>query len=196
MAVPKASKMQRRLAGEPKVPDRFKPLSRREQAEQEAEKAAWANPHRVIFMSRDDVMSHKFNAAEDVLISISDTGVSPPALSSAPKDMVAIDFHDWVDVQGERQGHHWITQEQALQVAQFVQKHTDVRNIIVHCNYGESRSKGVAMAIHHHAEEPKRSVFHTNRGSIVPYHENGDVGNSRAYHLVADMLYHCSEQAA
>lgn len=194
MAVPKASKMQRRLAGQPVVPNR--PLSYRELEEQHAEKAAWASTHRVIFMSRDDVQCHPFNAAEDVLISISDTGVAPPALSSSPKDMVAIDFHDWVSPEGQKQGHHWFLPEQAKQVAEFVQKHTAVRNIMIHCNYGESRSKGVAMAIHHHTEQ-KRSVFHTNsRGSIVPYHENGDVGNSRVYGLVADMLYHCSEAAA
>lgn len=196
MAVPKASKLQQRLSGQDTSRGRSyfaKPATVLSAAEKEADEKALSAPKRVIFMSRHEASYYPFEP-EDVLISICDTGEDGPKLSKEPKDHITIDFHDYVDRGGEAQGHHWITAEQAHQIAQFVQKHTDVRNIIVHCNYGQSRSKAVAFAIHHHAE-PERSILRSNsNGILVPYKENSDVGNHRVYSLVSDMLLHASEE--
>lgn len=189
------SKIQRRLAGLPATTNRFPNTTivlRKTEQEVTAEQAAWDNPRRVIFMSRDDAKAHTYNSHEDVLISISDTGVAQPAITSSPKDILAIDFHDhiWSDTPKEA---HWYMIEQAEQVAQFVHKHTDIRNILVHCNYGESRSKAMALAI---SKMTGRSIMRSTGGSIRPYKTNDDVGNHRVYSLTMDMLLRCSEKDA
>jgi predicted protein tyrosine phosphatase len=194
MAVPKSSKLQQRLNGTNNIQGRsfsVKPPTVLSAAQKEANQKALDAPKRVIFMSRQEAEYHPFDL-EDVLISICDTGVAAPTLIKEPKERIVVDFHDYVSRGGEAAGHHWITHEQAMEIAQFVQKHTDVRNIMVHCNYGESRSKAVAMAIHHHKG---RSILRSNsNGIIVPYQENSDVGNQRVYSLVSDMLLHASEE--
>lgn len=165
-------------------------ISAKEQKQKkDAVEAALANPKRVIFMSRDDASCYRFNADEDVLISISDTGVSAPAISHVPKDMLAIDFHDHV-YSNSPEEHRWYMRDQAKQVAQFVIKHTDIRNIVIHCNYGEQRSKAMALAIKH---DTKRSVFKCTGGIVKPYLESGNKGNERVYDLTAHMLLACSE---
>lgn len=61
---------------------------------------------------------------------------------------------------------------------------THARNIIVHCKYGQSRSKGVALAIE---KMTKRDVLYANsNGRLRKYREEDDDGyyNRRAYELV------------
>jgi predicted protein tyrosine phosphatase len=200
----KPSKMQLRLAagkaGRNAVPrqhgfvsarvmDKHETARQRQQliADEEARHAE----KRVIFMSRDTAARYPFTA-DDVLVSISDTFVKPPEFTTPPQDSVAVDFHDYIPYAGSNEGHHWITFEQGIDIANFVLKHTDKRNIIVHCNYGESRSKAVAMAIK--ACMPERAVMRSNNyGNLVAYTEKDDVGNHRVHSIMLDAILFRSE---
>ena len=196
------SKIQRRLAGlDPKRNSHglskglraiVRPATPASIKAKEEEQAAWDNPKRVIFMSRDDVKRFDFDCMNDVLISISDTGVCQPAISKSPKDLLAIDFHDWVPSNAPEE-HHWYMAEQARQVAAFVLKHTEIRNVLIHCNYGESRSKAMALAIKRYTN---RSIFKYEHGYTRPYKENGSTGNERVFDLTAMMLLRHSEDDA
>lgn len=192
------SKIQRRLAGLSPKPNPYglraivRPATEASIKAKVEEQAAWDNPKRVIFMSRDDAKRFDFDCMNDVLISISDTGVCQPAISKAPKDLLAIDFHDWVPSNAP-EGQHWYMREQAVQVVEFVRKHTDIRNVLIHCNYGESRSKAMALAIKHDTD---RSIFKCENGVVRPFKENGSTGNERVYDLTAMMLLRHSDEDA
>jgi hypothetical protein len=200
----KPSKMQQRLAagkaGRMAVPrqygfvgarvmDKHETAKKREQ--EEATEAGKNANQRVIFMSRNTAARYPFTA-DDVLISISDTSVQPPEFTTPPQDIVAVDFHDYIPSYGGDPSHHWMTVEQGIEVANFVLKHTDKRNIIVHCNYGESRSKAVAMAIK--ACMPERAIMRSNdHGNLVAYTEKDDVGNHRVHSIMLDAILFRSE---
>lgn len=151
-------------------------------------------PKKVIFMSRVDAMDHEFRDCE-VLISISDTKTAAPAFKHPPQDMLELHFNDHVTYVDEGLGLRWMMMEDGVKIAEFVAKHTDKRNIIVHCNYGESRSKAVAMAI---AAYTDRRVLRVNSfGRTQAYRENHDKGNSRVYTITSDaLLYHSEMEAA
>lgn len=124
----------------------------------------------VFFMSREYTQRHMFNP-EDVLISISDSNKSPPALAHKPLDMLSLAFNDYVtDYEVKEFGWREMSREDAISIVSFVLKHKAAPNIIIHCNAGESRSKGAALAI---AEITGREVFHiSDTGSITNYKDN------------------------
>lgn len=157
-----------------------------------ATKEAMAAPKRVIFMSRADVAHYRFRKDKEVLISISDTNTEAPYLENEPGDILKLNFNDHVTSQDVRMGLRWMNMEDGLAAAAFVRKHTDKQNIIVHCNYGESRSKAMAMAIA--AAEDRRVLRINAAGNCVAYREKDDIGNSRVYSIMLDSLLHASEE--
>lgn len=203
----KPSKMQQRLAmgggrNKPLSPlgfgARAYPVPENEQRERLAREAANQEalkaPKKVVFMSREDVKSYDFNGHDEVLISISDTKTSPPAITSSPRDALYLHFNDHVTMQDEAMGLRWIQFEDGEKIADFVLKHTDKRNIIVHCNYGESRSKAVAVAIGQHT---KRPVLRMNSyGQIQAFLDKNDWGNGRVHSIVCDALLDRFEELA
>lgn len=141
-------------------------------------------PKRVYFMSREAVKFHRFEK-DDIIISISDTGVEPPKFLRKPDEaeVLALNFHDYVTPTEEKQFKwHISTMEDGEKIAEFVLKHTDAPNVIVHCNYGQSRSKAVALAIR---DETMREVWHADiMGRFTKYKDDGSDGNGRLYSIV------------
>ena len=138
---------------------------------------------RVAFMSRSAVQRHAFGY-DDVLISISDSGIEPPGLSHQPKEVLALAFHDHVsDSEVKELGWRKMNHADAKTVVEFVLKHENSPNIVVHCNVGESRSKAVALAI---AEFTERVVFHMSDRGRITQHERTqyDFFNRRVYELI------------
>lgn len=138
---------------------------------------------RILYMSRDAVERHKFNH-DDVLISISDCGVDAPELSSQPLDMLVLAFNDSVTSHDVHElGWKRMDNSDGLKIVEFVLKHTDAPNIIVHCNLGESRSKGAALAI---SEITKRDVLHVDDAGRITNHKEReyDYYNRRVYEMI------------
>lgn len=198
----KPSKMQQRLAagkgGRVSNPPTYglRAIVRpaHEVAKEKAEEEAILNaPKKVTFMSRTDAMDHVYRDCE-VLISISDTKTAAPTFKHPPQDMLELHFNDHVTYLDEGLGLRWMMMEDGKAIAEFVAKHTDKRNIIVHCNYGESRSKAVAMAI---AAFTDRRVLRVNSwGKTQAYREGHDKGNSRVFTITCDALLYNSEMEA
>lgn len=164
------------------VPQAVLPAKVRE--EDEVRAANGDAPKRVYFMSRDAVKTHRFEKG-DIVISISDTGTAPPEFLRKPEEVevLALNFHDYVTSAEERQfGWRHCHMDDGDKIAEFVLKHTDAPNVIVHCNYGQSRSKAAALAIR---DETMREVWHaTVTGRFTKYKDNGDTGNSRLYDII------------
>lgn len=138
---------------------------------------------RILYMSRDAAERHKFNH-DDVLISISDCGVDAPDLSSQPLDMLVLAFNDSVTSYDVNElGWKRMDNDDGLKIVEFVLKHTCVTNIIVHCNLGESRSKGAALAI---SEITKRDVLHVDDAGRITSHKEReyDYYNRRVYEMI------------
>lgn len=162
--------------------------------QEKADKEASAARKKVIFMSRADVSVYRFKP-DDVLVSISDTNTEAPFLSHQPEEVCELHFNDHVTSQDVAMGLRWMSPEDGIKLADFVLKHTDKPNIIVHCNYGESRSKAVAMAINAF-DEDRRVLRIDYRGRMVAYRKddnNGDRGNSRVLAITLDSLMFRSE---
>lgn len=169
--------------------ERFeKDIKDQETATKEALKA----PKRVIFMSRQDASVYSFRKDKDVVISISDTQTEAPHFAHEPGDILKLNFNDHVTSQDVAMGLRWMNMEDGLAAAAFVRKHTDKQNIIVHCNYGESRSKAMAMAIA--AAEDRRVLRINSMNNTVAYREKDDIGNRRVYSIMLDSLLHASEE--
>lgn len=135
-------------------------------------------PKRVYFMSRNDASGYPFRP-DDVVISITDTHDQPPQFFHQPKEVLHRAFHDHVTAYSEHHhGHRWCRLEDGEAIVEFVQKHKDAPNIIVHCNMGQSRSKAAAIAI---GELTGRDVkfMHYRTGQLVAYRDDGDHGNHR-----------------
>lgn len=70
-----------------------------------------------------------------------------------------------------------------LKIVEFVLKHKNSPNVVVHCNVGESRSKGAALAI---SKITERIAFHvSDRGRITQHQEKEyDFFNRRVYEMI------------
>ncbi|BAW19242.1 hypothetical protein [Ralstonia phage RP31] len=136
----------------------------------------------VIFMGRDIASGYRFRP-DDVCISITDTHAEPPQFFHPPKEVLHRGFHDHVTAYDEHHfKHRWAQIADGEAIVDFVLKHTDSPNIIVHCNYGQSRSKAAALAI---AEFTGRNVLYANRdGRIVAFPPDGDEGNYRVRSVI------------
>lgn len=192
--VKKLSKIQQRLAGNIIPPRRSvfaQPAAVVSQSVKQ-EDAISGPKKRVIFMSREVVKSYRFDPAKDVLISISDTDARLPYLSQQPLETLALFFHDDPSVQEEREGHRWIMAEDGEKIVNFVLKHEDCNNIIVHCNYGQSRSKAAAIAI---SNMTGRSILHSDDyGRIAQYKESANSHyNRRVYEMILSEYECCQD---
>lgn len=138
---------------------------------------------RVVFMSRSAVAGHEFGP-DDVLISISDSDMGPPELFHQPREVLALSFNDHVTPYEEKEyGWRQMNREDGYKVVQFALKHENSPNIVVHCNVGESRSKGAALAI---AEFTGRVALHMSDRGRVTQHERTryDFFNRRVYEMI------------
>jgi predicted protein tyrosine phosphatase len=110
------------------------------------------------------------------IISVTDTGSERNSFYPAKwiTDILELQF---LDVEQERNG--GITREQAAMIADFVFKvRKKVDRFIVHCEYGQSRSAGIAAAISQYLERHDSGIFVNRR-----YHPN-----RTCYHYVLDAL--------
>ena len=138
---------------------------------------------RVVFMSRSAVSRYMFGT-DDILISISDSDIGPPALAFHPREVLALAFNDHVTASEVKElGWRQMDAADGKKVVEFVLKHENSPNVVVHCNVGESRSKGAALAI---AEITGRSAFHVSDRGNITKHERAqyDFFNRRVYELI------------
>ena len=103
-------------------------------------------------------------APTTAIISIIDVGDESNEFYPQPwlKHILEMQFND------VEKGKGCITKKQAKEIADFVCRiHPQVERIIVHCEFGQSRSAGVAAAISQHFEGDSGGIF-GNRA----YHPN------------------------
>jgi predicted protein tyrosine phosphatase len=96
------------------------------------------------------------NAPTTAIISITDIGSEKNSFypQSWLKAVLDIQFND------VESGRGCITKEQAAEIAHFARSvYPQVERIIVHCEYGQSRSAGVAAAISKHYEGNSGGIF-------------------------------------
>ena len=114
-------------------------------------------------MSRIDASaaSMETNASDSVIISITDYGDRKNTFNQATwiKGILEIQFDD-VEVGSP----NCITKEQAIEIAEFVLRiKWSVKRVIVHCEFGQSRSAGVAAAISVFLEGHDNGIFFNRR---------------------------------
>lgn len=197
----KVSNIQRRLAAKasgqpyPPHPNYFQQPKARAPKEP-IEKVSLVGPRKnVLFMSRSSARDFPYTK-DDALISISDTNEAMPSFTHTPGEILDLHFHDEVYTKAEHDmGWRRPQRADATAIAQFLLKHTDKTNIIVHCRYGEQRSKAVALAIAECADRRVLKVM--DSGSVVAYKkDHNDVGNQRLFELVFDACLSHSEEEA
>lgn len=97
-----------------------------------------------------------------VIVSIHDRVQGPASLQEGWKDVLFLSFHD-TDV--AKEGYDLFNESQAKDVIDFIAKHKDVEQIVVHCTMGVSRSAAVAMFI---SDQQERSLFQQGRAFFHP----------------------------
>ena len=101
--------------------------------------------------------SYQNEAPNTAIISITDPGTKANSFYPQPW-IVAILEQQFIDVEKPKRGH--ISLEQAKEIAGFVkQNYSKVERIIVHCEFGQSRSAGIAAAISKYYEEHDSGIF-------------------------------------
>lgn len=170
----KTSKIQQRLANKGRVP-----VSRTAVFPPAKEVPFEDGKKYVTYMSRDTVTRYAFKE-DDILISISNSDAQPPAFVTPPKEMLALHFNDYVDALERERGIKSFSPEIAEEIAQFLKRNTDARNIIVHCNYGESRSRAVALCIAETLEYEALTL--SNTGNLTRHKQYHGRGNDRVYY--------------
>jgi predicted protein tyrosine phosphatase len=101
------------------------------------------------------------NAPNTVIISITDCGDKKNTFHPAHwiKGILEIQFDDV-----ETGGQNCITTEQGEEIANFVLRmKRNIKRVIVHCEYGQSRSAGVAAAISTYLEGHDNGIFLNRR---------------------------------
>lgn len=183
----KPSKMQERLAGK-KHGSLVSSINRSHGSNKSYENyVAKDGEKTVIYMSRDAVHRYQFKTG-DILISISDTKTDMPDLPLLKQnniDYVDLHFDDYVTTLDTQLGLRQFTREDADLIGDLLKRNTDARNIIVHCNYGESRSRAVAIAISHMLDYTPLTYSITGR---LCEHDERQRGNDRVMSLVMDQL--------
>ena len=119
----------------------------------------WRSNMRYEIMNRQDATgaTMEAEAPDTVIISITDCGDKKNKFNPAPwlKGVLDIQFDD-VDFGGK----NCITAQQADEIAEFVLNiKRSVKRVIIHCEYGQSRSAGVAAAISTYLEGHDNSIF-------------------------------------
>ena len=101
--------------------------------------------------------TYQNEAPDTAIISITDIGSKPNTFypQSWLIDVLELQFYD---VQEPQRGH--ISIEQANEIAEFaIQYYPKVERFLVHCEYGQSRSAGVAAAISKFFEDHDNGIF-------------------------------------
>ena len=94
---------------------------------------------------------------DTIIISITDPGTNNNMFYPQPWLLAILELQ-FVDVEEPQSGH--ISHKQANEIADFVRKYySKVERIIIHCEYGQSRSAGVAAAISKFYEEHDSGIF-------------------------------------
>ena len=111
-------------------------------------------------MNREDAQLASFEpeAPTTVIISITDPGSDKNCFRQHPwlKDILHLQFFDTEEY--ERSCYECINEEQAKKIAKFAIKfYPYVERFIIHCEYGISRSSGVAAALDEYFENVERS---------------------------------------
>ena len=101
-------------------------------------------------------------SGQEVIVSIHDRSQAPAKLQEGWKDILRLSFHD-TDV--AKDDYDVFSQDQAREVMAFIEKHSRVECIAVHCNMGVSRSAAVAMFI---SEQQERVLFQQGRAFFHP----------------------------
>ena len=101
------------------------------------------------------------------IISIGDNGNEPPELKYAPDYIIRLEFEDIAPDEFDDEGinpDHIFNDEQAREIAEFIYKVNDKADtIICQCEYGQSRSAGLAAAIREHFHGDGIDVFADDR---------------------------------
>lgn len=153
------------------------------------------NKKRIVVMSRCAVSRYNFKL-NDILISISDSDMTTPELEYTPLDVLSLSFNDYVTEYGSEK-YNWREMDSAdgNNIIKFISKHKDCNDIVIHCNLGESRSKGAALAI---SKITNRPVFHiSDTKRITEYVENEySYFNKHVYKLILTEHKHNPETAS
>ena len=101
------------------------------------------------------------------IISIGDNGNEPPGLKYAPDYILRLEFEDIAPDELDDEGinpDHIFNDSQAREIAEFIYKVKDKTDtIICQCEYGQSRSAGLAAAIREHFHGDGIDVFADDR---------------------------------
>ena len=120
--------------------------------------------------------TYEKDASDTAIISITDPGTKSNKFYPQPWLLAVLELQ-FVDVEEPRAGH--ISHQQAKEIADFIREfYIKVNRIIVHCEYGQSRSAGVAAAISKFYEDHDSGIF-----SNVAYSPN-----KTCYFYVLDAL--------
>lgn len=96
-------------------------------------------------MSRDCVKTFEYHDSW-VLISINEPDVQPPGIICTNMvDRTVLNFHD---IDSAEENCVLFSEENAIQILDFVKKHTNIHLVVIHCYAGISRSAAVAAALH------------------------------------------------
>lgn len=116
------------------------------------------------------------------LISIYDTDDVPPKITNKPQYTLFVAFDDvYADDMDEVNLDFFkpFDEKLAKRIAQFIMRHQDdVDTFICQCQFGQSRSAGVAAAIKEYFDGEGRGVFNDNRYSP----------NIKVYNLLVNQL--------
>ncbi len=141
----------------------------------------------VKIVSRDEIVKLATTPFEDgvALISIYDTDDVPPRLMNKPKytlfmafDDIYADDTDEVDLDFFKP----FNEKMAKKISGFIKLHQDdVNTFICQCQFGQSRSAGVAAAIKKYFDNDEQAIFNDKRYSP----------NKKVYDLLSKELICC-----
>lgn len=101
------------------------------------------------------------------IISIGDNGNEPPELKYAPDYIIRLEFEDIVPDELDDEGinpDHIFNDEQAHEIAEFIYSVKDKADTtICQCEYGQSRSAGLAAAIREYFHGDGIDIFADDR---------------------------------
>lgn len=110
---------------------------------------------KIVALNREEASDYRPTGDSEVCISVTDPGTRRAALSAdfdyiLRLSFVDLDWYYWANL--EKRGKEPpediqpMTDDQAAEVAEFIQEHTDADALVVHCEAGVSRSVGIARA--------------------------------------------------
>lgn len=122
---------------------------------------------KIVTMSKEQAINYTYKKQKEeyIIISINETDGIKPMFNRNNKKLKNILYLHFDDISRELKDHITMSNQDAIDILEFINNHKNIDNIIIHCKAGVSRSVSIRCALEEIYNHRKIGIF-PNRDKV------------------------------